>query len=49
MNMKIIGYLLIALANVVLADCGFNFAMWQWWVINLGFIVGEFMVCKGCK
>jgi hypothetical protein len=47
--MKFIGYLLIALANVVLADCGFNLAMWQWWVINLGFIVGEFMVCNGDK
>ena len=47
--MKFIGYLLIALANVVLADCGLNLATWQWWVINLGFIVGECIVCNGGK
>ena len=47
--MKLIGYLLIAAANVVLADCGLDVTMWQWWVIDLGFIVGEFMVCEGGK
>ena len=43
---KFIGYFLIAAANVVLADCGISTSMWQWWIINLGFIVGEFIVCK---
>jgi hypothetical protein len=47
--MKLIGYILIVVANVMLLDYGLNAEMWQWWVINLGFIVGEFMVCEGGK
>lgn len=45
--MKFIGYFLIAMANVVLADCGIGVTTWQWWVINLGFIIGELLVCNG--
>ena len=47
--MKLIGYILIAVANVVLSDLGVKVSMWQWWAINLGFIVGEFIVCTGGK
>ena len=47
--MRFVGYILIALANVVLADCGLNVTTWQYWVISLSFIVGECMVCNGGK
>ena len=46
--MILIGYLLIVLANIALYKCGINFTMWEWWVISLGFIIGEFIVCKEC-
>ena len=44
--MEFIGYMLIALANVVLASMGIDLTMWQWWVINTCFIVGESMICN---
>ena len=45
--MKLIGYILMIIANVVLADCGIKVSMWQWWAINLCFIVGECMIYGG--
>ena len=44
---KLIGYVCIAMANVVLADMGIGIRTWQWWVINICFIVGEMLVCNG--
>lgn len=44
--MKFIGYMLIAMASYVLSIHGFDFTTWQWWVITLGYIIGEFIVCE---
>ena len=43
--MKFIGYVLIALANVILADSGIVIDTWQYWVITLSFIVGQCLIC----
>ena len=47
--MKFIGYMLVAAASMVLTWNGFGLDTWQWWVISLGFIAGEFLVCNGGK
>lgn len=47
--MRFIGYMLIALASFVLSDNGFGLDTWQWWVISMSFITGQFLVCNGGK
>ena len=37
---KFIGYILVGLASVTLADLGYGVATWQWWVIVVGIIIG---------
>ena len=44
---KFIGYVCIAMANVVLADMGIGVMTWQWWVINICFFVGDYLVYHG--
>lgn len=44
--MKFIGYVLIIIANIVFVDCGINVFTWQWWVINICFIIRELIICK---
>ena len=46
---KFIGYVFVGMANVILADNGLSIRTWQWWVINMCFIVGEYLVCHGDK
>ena len=45
--MKFIGYFLIGMASVILSYSGLGLDTWQWWVITICFITGEFIVCEG--
>lgn len=45
-KMEFIGYMLIAIANVVLASVGINIVTWQWWVINICFMIGERIIAE---
>lgn len=47
--MKFIGYCLIGFAGAVMASEGLTINKWQTWAIMTGFIVGEFLACKGGK
>lgn len=44
--MKLIGYILIVIANIILVSIGYGITTWQWWAISLCFIIGEFLVCN---
>lgn len=45
-NMKFIGYMLIAAGSMILSLNGFGIDTWQWWAITLCFITGEFLTCN---
>ena len=45
--MKLIGYMLVAAASMILSSQGFGLNTWQWWAITLCFITGEFLINKG--
>lgn len=47
--MKFAGYCLIGFAGHAMACAGLWFDKWEYWAILFGFIIGEFLVCKGGK
>ena len=44
--MKFLGSVCIAVASIVLTTTGFNIFTWQWWVVTLGYLTGEFLICE---
>ena len=44
--MKFLGYVLIAIGSLTLSRNGFGIDTWQWWVIFLSLISGEFLICE---
>lgn len=44
--MRWIGYILIAIGSVTLHANGFGVNTWQWWVIFLSLVTGEFLICE---